>query len=98
MPQGGLGYQSTNTLSRRLEQTAPADPMRTGQGRLHSGQRPQTSGQVFTDRQGVYSRQTTNDAKSNKMPQITDQRQNLQQKQQVPPIPIRTTTSKEVQG
>ena len=64
---GGMGYGRTSSLPRRLEATAPADPMRGGGVRMHSGQRPGTSGQaVFTDRGGVYNRQgaTTNDAKS----------------------------------
>jgi hypothetical protein len=49
-------------LPRRLEQSAPADPLRTGGERLNSGMRPGTSGQgqpvapVFTDRGGAYTR------------------------------------------
>ena len=44
MGQGGVGYSSTSALPRRLEVTAPADPMRGGAARMHSGQRPGTSG------------------------------------------------------
>lgn len=73
MGQGGIGYSSTSALPRRLEVTAPADPIRGGAARMHSGQRPGTSGQAagFTDRPGnVYNRQgAQNEAKaSNKMP------------------------------
>ena len=59
MGQGGVGYSSTSALPRRLEASAPADPMRGNAVRMHSGQRPGTSGQVagFTDRGGVYNRQ-----------------------------------------
>tara|TARA_B110000305_G_C19402602_1_gene620950 strand:+ start:921 stop:1088 length:168 start_codon:yes stop_codon:yes gene_type:complete len=55
MPSGGVGYQSTSSLPRRLEQSAPAGGVGV---RLNSGQRPGTSGQaaVFTDRGGVYNR------------------------------------------
>ena len=77
MPQGGIGYSPAAPVGqRRLGETAPADQLRSGPGRLGSGQRPVTSGNpaVYTDRPGVYSRQGP-DAKNNKMPQITDQRQ-----------------------
>jgi len=39
-----MSYTAGNTLPRRLEATAPADPMRSGGVRMHSGQRPGTSG------------------------------------------------------
>ena len=55
MPSGGVGYQSTSSLPRRLEQSAPAGGVGVGSSagvgvgvgagvRLNSGNRPGTSG------------------------------------------------------
>jgi len=44
MPDGGLGYQSTSALPRRLEASAPTDLMKSGSGVKIQSQRPGTSG------------------------------------------------------